>query len=375
MLNLIFKKQFRQIIFMDLTLLSLPLEIFHAISKYCNLSSYSKLRMSCKALQELAKCPTLNYDSYKLSILDLGTPDNDKFQLHLESSMFLELDDLNDASFLFLAKHGHLFECIRLLSSRRSYKISSAAKLDAIKYSIKNKYNPELIIHLFYRSKSDSLCAIASFFHTFEPLKYASSNGHLDLLKILIDNGSDINASDDEGLQAIHYAASEGNNHCLIYILDKGANVNSANDDGWQAIHASTREGHLTSLEILLSYGADANSIERGGWYPVHFAADNGHSNCLELLISHGADANSITNSHTHINPNNEIVGRGSNPIHFAASNGHIECIQILLNNGALINAYDENGLQPCYYAACDRHIECLELMLKSGAQFQLYKA
>lgn len=374
----------------------LPIELVYEITKFMPLKVYSKLRATSKTMRELlCPVPLLSFSAYAESTLEYGDVDlaslsNDSaeaVQVAASGKSFLresiriklDYDYISNSTFLFLAKHGHCHELIRIMQSRKGSRISSSAKLIAMQLTFKFNYNPELIYFILRNEPVDANNPglIYQFLkNKFDALKWCSSNGHLDCLKLLIEKfGADVNQGDLKGRKAVHFASSAGYSNCLAYLINKGADVNTPNDDGWHPIHSATRDGRLECLKILLNHGASVNSVERGGWYPIHFAADNGHDQCLKLLLDVGANVNSVTNN-TEINHNTSDVprsiGQGSHAIHFAASNGHLECIRLLIDAGADINSVDENGLQPCHYAACDRHLDCLSLMIRRGAQFKL---
>ena len=41
-------------------------------------------------------------------------------------------------------------------------------------------------------------------------LHFAARNGHADIAKVLLQNGADVNAGDEEKQTALHYGASKG---------------------------------------------------------------------------------------------------------------------------------------------------------------------
>ena len=61
----------------------------------------------------------------------------------------------------------------------------------------------------------------------------ASDNNNAEVVKILIENGADINAPDYLGKIPLHYAASDNNNAEVVKILiENGANINAPDYKG-----------------------------------------------------------------------------------------------------------------------------------------------
>ena len=56
------------------------------------------------------------------------------------------------------------------------------------------------------------------------PILYASKNGNLKLLLILIDLGADINSINDKGYTALHYAVENNDERMVKHLLIRGAN-------------------------------------------------------------------------------------------------------------------------------------------------------
>ena len=55
--------------------------------------------------------------------------------------------------------------------------------------------------------------------HKFTPLTQASCSGHLDILKILIGAGADVNHKCENSLTATMYASQSGKYKCLEFLI------------------------------------------------------------------------------------------------------------------------------------------------------------
>ena len=55
--------------------------------------------------------------------------------------------------------------------------------------------------------------------HKFTPLTHASCSGHLDVLRILIGAGADVNHKCENGLTATMYAVQSGKYKCLEFLI------------------------------------------------------------------------------------------------------------------------------------------------------------
>lgn len=68
------------------------------------------------------------------------------------------------------------------------------------------------------------------------PIHWAADQGNLNILDILIKNGSDVNLPDNEGQTALHYCSSCGYPDCVKLLLQEGADRNAADNQGDTAL-------------------------------------------------------------------------------------------------------------------------------------------
>ncbi len=67
--------------------------------------------------------------------------------------------------------------------------------------------------------------------HGYTPLHLASKNGHLDAMKVLLENGGDANARSYSGHTPLHLAARHGHEDAFLMLLEYNADINAENDD------------------------------------------------------------------------------------------------------------------------------------------------
>jgi ankyrin repeat protein len=85
--------------------------------------------------------------------------------------------------------------------------------------------------------------------------------------------------------------ASAGNIEIVRILLDKGANVNVPRKDGITPLHLASNQGSVEIVKLLLDKGAKVdvkggkNSIT-----PLMLASMNGHTEVVKLLLERGAD-------------------------------------------------------------------------------------
>lgn len=88
-------------------------------------------------------------------------------------------------------------------------------------------------------------------------LMYAATHGNLDVVKILITKGLDVNAQDlVDGSTALMMAARNGHETITEFLLQKGSNPNFINNDGMSALILATQNGQQVIVQQLKANGA-----------------------------------------------------------------------------------------------------------------------
>lgn len=124
-------------------------------------------------------------------------------------------------------------------------------------------------------------------------LLHASKRGDETRTRELITRDpSSVNRYDDEGFTPLLAAASKGHVNVIKILISAGADVNLAdNEFGWTPLREATAKGHTKAMEVLLRAKADPNLAESDGFTPLHVAASRGDSDAVSLLLKANANA------------------------------------------------------------------------------------
>ena len=137
------------------------------------------------------------------------------------------------------------------------------------------------------------------------PILVATRKGHIDIVKLLIENGADVNAKSSDSLTwsqgwtALISASENGDFNIAKLLIENGADVNASSKSGWTAIMSASRGGYFSIVKLLVENGADVNAISEIGWTPVRAAAyygyakryvDRENEEIVKFLVRNGAD-------------------------------------------------------------------------------------
>jgi hypothetical protein len=93
------------------------------------------------------------------------------------------------------------------------------------------------------------------------PLHWAAYNGHVEITRLLLQNGADVNVRSYGGYTPLHWAAYQGNVDILHLLVENGADLEALNDEGWRVLHHAAYFGHLPFIQELISrYHVDINA-------------------------------------------------------------------------------------------------------------------
>ena len=96
----------------------------------------------------------------------------------------------------------------------------------------------------------------------------------------------DVNAMNNEGVTALMCASSQGHTEIVRMLLEKGAEVNAPNvHDGETALMAASESGRAEVVSLLLENGANLNATNDDGETALMIASKNGRADVLSLLL------------------------------------------------------------------------------------------
>jgi|SRR5271157_6101415 len=84
----------------------------------------------------------------------------------------------------------------------------------------------------------------------------AAGKNDLTQVQNLLEQGTDVNAKDDDGVTALTGTSFEGHFDVAKLLVEKGADVNIKRKDGDTALMAGSAKDHTKIVELLKAHGA-----------------------------------------------------------------------------------------------------------------------
>jgi ankyrin repeat protein len=119
----------------------------------------------------------------------------------------------------------------------------------------------------------------------------AAKSGDVNTTKGLVSCTNDSCTTDDDKRNTpLMYAADNGHVEVVRLLLESGANAEIANTHRVTALHYGARNGSLDVCRLLLDWGATVDPVDRWKETPLHDAARKGNLSVAKLLVERGAD-------------------------------------------------------------------------------------
>jgi ankyrin repeat protein len=165
------------------------------------------------------------------------------------------------------------------------------------------------------------------------------------IVLLLINNGADIEATDEKGGRtALQWAVRNGNTKIVKLLLERKPNLerkDKVNED--TALHIAARQPQDLEpiVRLLLAKGAKtAATSGDGGCTALHLAVRYGNVKVVRLLLAKNANIEA------------EMKKGQTTPLHLAATSGDELIIEALLEKKAKLNAKDGDGNTALHLAA-----------------------
>ena len=195
------------------------------------------------------------------------------------------------------------------------------------------------------------------------PLWMACEKGHLEIVRLLVEAGADKDKAKNSGetpllvneiasVSVVHgsgetplyIASANGHLEVVRLLVEKGADMDKGRDNGLTPLLAACYAGHLEIVRLLVEAGADKDKVKNDGCTPLLVASITGHLEIVRLLIEAGADKDKADTTDCWT------------PLYIASYKGHLEIVRLLVDAGADKDKANDAGLTPLFVASLEGH-------------------
>lgn len=124
----------------------------------------------------------------------------------------------------------------------------------------------------------------------------ASIFGLTEMVDLLIEKGSDVNAADLQGMTPLHLVAQKGHQKLIMLLLHHNSSINQPDKKRNTALHLASANGHIDCVKALIYIGLNykqlnLNATNDSCETALHIAARWGFENIVAMLLEHGASS------------------------------------------------------------------------------------
>ena len=196
-------------------------------------------------------------------------------------------------------------------------------------------------------------------------LHWAVYHDRPKLTKQLIAAGAKVNRLTKFGIAPLTIACQNGSESIVRMLLDHGANPNTIRDGGEAALATAARAADSGPIKSLLAAGALIDRKDKSGQTALMWAAAAGNTEVVKVLLQKHADQ-SVT------------LPSGFTALTFAIRNGHTNVVKQLLRDDTDINqtlqksgsgkSNSKTGISLLMLAVENAHYELAVMLLQAGA-------
>ncbi|PZC76066.1 hypothetical protein B5X24_HaOG205205 [Helicoverpa armigera] len=217
----------------------------------------------------------------------------------------------------------------------------------------------------------------------------AAARNDIDEVRRLLSRGVTPDATNEDGLTALHQCCIDNNEAMMRLLLDHGANVNAEDSEKWTPLHAAATCGNLNLVRILIQRGANLLAVNGDGNMPYDICEEERTLDAIESeMAARGVTQRLIddTRASTEMRMLRDVDdlvkagmdldeprdNQGATLLHIASANGYLKVVEYLLEHRASTDVVDHDMWQPVHAAACWGHLEVLELLVQYGADLNV---
>nr|XP_006202494.1 transient receptor potential cation channel subfamily A member 1 [Vicugna pacos] len=233
------------------------------------------------------------------------------------------------------------------------------------------------------------------------PLHMAVQSGDLEMIKMCLDNGAQLDLVEKGKCTALHFAATQGATEIVKLMISSYSGssdiVNAVDGNQESLLHKASLFDHHELADYLISVGADIDSTDSEGRSPLILATASASWNTVNLLLSKGARVDikdHLGRNFLHLtvqqpyglkNLRPEFMqmqhikqlvmdedNDGCTPLHYACRQGVPVSVNNLLDFNVSIHSKSKDKKSPLHFAASYGRINTCQRLLQDMSDRRL---
>lgn len=170
----------------------------------------------------------------------------------------------------------------------------------------------------------------------FTLLHFAVNFGDINVTKLLLEEGADIDIKDQNKNTSLHLAASNGHTDTVKLLMEKGSDLSVVDKEGNTSLHLAASNGHTDIVKLLVEKGSDLSAVNKNGDTPLNIAFYNNHTKIVKCLMEEEPRMKEVVEHLVRcvVESKTHKLLKGSTSLHLAAIYDCTEIVESLLEKG-----------------------------------------
>ena len=222
------------------------------------------------------------------------------------------------------------------------------------------------------------------------PLQLASRSGALTTVKMLVEAGADVRATDAKRVTCLIFAADFGHTDTVRYLAGlPEVDLDHQDSSKYTALHVAVEREYADVVQVLIDAGADIETKSHVGRSPLFVGSMSGALTAMTKLVEAGADVRATDDGRAtclilaaHVGRTDTVRYLVSLPevdldhqdcendtaLHVAVEEKHADVVQVLIDAGADIETKNDEGRSPLHVASISGELTTVKMLVKAGA-------
>ena len=192
------------------------------------------------------------------------------------------------------------------------------------------------------------------------PLLLASISGALTTVKMLVESGADVRATDADRTTCLMFAAYYGHTDTVRYLVGlPKVDLDQQGKKNLAALHFAAKKKHADVVQVLIDAGADIETQNAKGHSPLLMASIYGQLTNMMKLVKAGADVRATDT-------------RRTTCLRFAAYHGHTDIVRYLVSLPEVdLNHQGRDNYTALHCAVSRKHADVIQVLIDAGADIE----
>ena len=188
------------------------------------------------------------------------------------------------------------------------------------------------------------------------PIFIAACHGHWEIFKILVENGAELDNLDYLNQSLIMYAITGQNTDIIKFLCESSDCLYDEDYKSRTPLYCALKHDNDEIIKVLIENGSDVHATNINGKTPLLLAAKKGNFEIFKILFENCEDVKHIDEHERNL-------------LHYAVRGNNKDIIEFILNKKICnVNAINADGDTPIVHAVENGYVEIFNILVKHGA-------